>query len=802
MYARRSEFGEPARPKEPLAEYDIYSLPRDGEADQTLDTRKMALALWRGKLLMALFAGLGFLAGLVHVSRQEPVYRAVTSILYEPERLQIVDISEVLVEPDTGAGIGNQVEILNSTTLLGNIVTTLGAETILQDNPEHTQATNARAAWTAATTWLQEVAPQSVTDQLEQLGLAASPPPVSETESTAEAPPSLPTRGPDPVPAETEADAEGQQMAMREAIGHLREHLEIQVISGSGVIELFYHASDPNKAALIANTISEEYIAFQKVSKNQDVLAAIDLVNTRIEELRQNVVDSERNLENTRLDLARQRAQSAEMTGIQLASHNQELAAIRLRLSESRARFNRAAAALTEGTDLWSVTEFRESELITDFRRREIEIRETIAQERAISGSVVTPSSVRNAALLDQAQQSIREEAAYIVAALEFEVASLEQREQQLQEMVRELEITSIERTADELFISRLEREVLANQTLLQTFVVRQKEISEQANLQSADARILSRADPPSSPDRQASNRILLASSGGALLLCAMFLLLRERMNNSVRDPRDLAEITPYPLLTSLPLTGKRKSLQKRAREFMKRPKCLLAESIRNLRTSLLYSASDQPPQVVMLTSSVPGEGKSVTSFLTALASQHTEQDTILVSCDLRDASNARIYSKFPRLIPSKSSPGLVSYLRNDCSLEDALTLHPESGLHILAPGRKEHFHESPADILTSAKFTAMIDTLRERYKLIILDAPPVLVAADARLLARMADAVVYLVHWNRTSKNAVREGLHELRSVKAPVVGCVLSLVSQSKARRYADNEFIYKQHYASYYS
>ncbi|UWQ43765.1 hypothetical protein K3718_20020 (plasmid) [Leisingera aquaemixtae] len=765
-----------------MPDYEVYSLPHDGEGDQTLDIRKMALALWRGKLLLAAFAGAGFLAGLAHVSQQEPAYRAVTSILYEPERLQIVDISEALVKPDTGAGIGNQVEILNSTTLLGNIVSALGEDTILPARPDSGGAPDTGRIWDAAAAWLLDALPDSVSSQLAQLGFAA------QTDAGA-------------APAQTAEDA--QKSAARDAIGYLRDNLEIEVISGSGVIELFYYSSDPDKAALIANTISEQYIDFQKVSKNQDVLAAIDLVNNRIKELRQSVVESERNLENTRLDLARRRAQSAEMTGIQLAAHNQELAAVRLRLSGSRARFERAEAALADGTDLWSVTEFRESELITDFRKREMDIRETIAQERAISGSVVTPSSVRSAALLGQAQQSIREEAAYIVAALEFEVESLEQREQQLEQMVRELEITSIERTADELFISRLEREVLANQTLLQTFVVRQKEISEQANLQSADARVLSRAEPPSHPDRQASNRVLLASSAGALFLCALFLLLRERMNNSVRDPHDLAEITHYPILTSLPLTRRRRSLQKRAREFVTRPKCLLAESIRNLRTSLLYSDPDNQPQVIMLTSSVPGEGKSVTSFLTALASQHTEHDTILVSCDLRDSSNARIYSKFPRLVPSKAaSTGLVSYLRNDCTLEEALAVHPESGLHILAAGKKEHFHESPADILSSPRFSQMIAELRERYKLVILDAPPVLVAADARLLSRMADSVVYLVHWNRTSKNAVREGLRELRSVNSPVAGCVLSMVSQSKARRYADNEFIYKQHYAGYYS
>jgi len=761
------------------SEYEVHALPRDDDADQTLDTRKMAHALWRGKFLLVVLACAGFLLGFAHISRQEPVYLAVSSILYEPERLQIVDIWEVIAEQDTPAGMGNQIEIFNSTILLENVAKSLSIASLTQDGTD-ASAANLPLQDNAFTT-VQDWMPEQISNLLQPLGIG------KQAQATEVAPP---------------VDAEKAQEAyIRDTINHLRDNLNVQQVSGSGVIELVYSSSDPDMAAHVVNTISEEYIAFQQVSKNKDVLTAIDMVNTRIVELRKVVASSEGNLKETRLELTQQRGQSADMVRIQLLALNQELAEIRLRLAASNGRYERAAKALSEGTDLWGIKEFRESELITRFRTREIEIREKIAQERAISGNIVTPSSVRNAALLKETQGSIREEAAYIIAALEFEVTSLKQSESHLDKLAQKLELTSIELKAEELYISGLEREVTANQTLLQTFIVRQKEISEQSNLQSADARILSRADPPPIPDRAVSNRTLLASGGGAFIIGAIFLLLRERLNNSLRDPRDLADVTPMPILTSLPLVGKRYSLQARARDFQTRPKCLFAESVRNLRTSILYSDPAHRPRVVMITSSVPGEGKSVTSFLTALASQYTEHNAILVSCDLRDKSNMRHYSSFPSVTGAKSRDGLLGYLRKDCTLESALAMDTESGLDILALGKYENLTESPADLLSSPRFAEMIDTLRETYSLVILDAPPVLVAADAKLLARLSDSIVYLVRWNHTSKNAVREGLRELRSIGGPVIGCVLTMVSQSKARKYADNDSYYKQRFAAYY-
>ncbi|QIE56183.1 AAA family ATPase [Pikeienuella piscinae] len=768
---------------------DAYELPYENTTESILDLRKIALIIWRGRLLILLFIIFGLGVGAYHVSRQEPVYLAKTSILFEPERLQIVAISNVLAEPDAGRGLGNQIEILNSTTLLGKVVERLGLAEVESaeleapapddDSAPADEFSLSRYTDDLLAQWGLPASAELIDGLVVRLGLRESP---SETDSL--------------------SDEDRKSNAVRAAISKLRANLQISHIGGSRVIEVVYGAPDPQQAALVANTISDEYISFQQMTKNQDVVAVIEMVNRSIEDQRRRVARSEEALEAARLDLAARHAQSSEMLTIQLSASNQALADIRLRLADSQARYERAAAALEAGDDLWSVTEFRDSDLITGFRIHDIEIRDEIAQDRAISGDNISPSRARNIALRKQINASIREEAEYIVAALDFEVTSLKKREAQLEEMIRELEVMSIERTADELSTSRLEREVQANQTLLQTFVARQKEITEQANMQSADARILSRADPPSSPDREASTRLLLASGGAGLFLGALVLLLRERLDNSVRDPRELAEITRLPILASIPMVGKRRNLPKLAQEFLSQPKSLLAESIRNLRTGILYSDPARQPKVVMFTSSVPGESKSATSFLISLASQRTGRSTILVSCDLRDERNARIYSKFPSVSGSERRAGLAAYMRRECALEEALAIEPKSGLHVLALSEQESFHESPADILSSQRFKEVMGILRDKYDLVILDTPPALAVTDARLLASMADTIIYLVRWNGTSKNAVREGLRELQSMDAHLAGCVFTLVSQSKAKKYSDNEFIYKQSYAGYFS
>lgn len=777
------------------SDLDAFELPYGETSDQLLDIRKLLAVIWRGKWLLVLLCALGLVLGTLLAQRQVPVYRATASILFEPERLQIIEIADLLAETDSRSNLANQIEILTSTTLLERVVDTLGfasvptpgppdevAEPSVEADPAEDDASEGLLSRAKATV---DRLVESVTRPVPADVSDPSDPGVQTTESAA---------------ALTEE--EQQARARRNAVQWLRNNLSLTQITGSRVIEIEFSSPDAKEAATVANTIGEEYIAFQQILKNQDVDTVVELMNRRIEDLKSRLDESQETLEQARLELSERQAQSLEMTEIQLNSLNAELARIRLLLTDAQARRDRAATALATGEELWSVTEFRDSSMIAGFRQREIELREQIAGERAITGESVSPSSTVNRALLDQVRQSIREEAGYIIASLQFEVESLQQREAQLQEMVRSLEVTSIEQSADQLQIERLQREVLANQTLYQSFVDRLREISEQANIQSADARFLSRADTPGQPDNQDRIRLLTTTGVGGLLIGLFVVLLRERINNAFHHPKELAEASGLPVLASIPMSGRRKDPRKLVRHFLANPRGILAESIRNLRTSVLYSDPGNKPKVVMFTSSQPGEGKTLVSMLTGVASQQTGRNAILVCCDLRNRSSARLYAGFPRVVEgAKPGLGLAAVFEKRCSLEEALVHEPESELHMLAIGIDETFGESPADVFSSDRFIDMMNDLRDRYDLVVLDTPPVLAVTDARLLSRISDTIVYLVRWNETNRNAVVEGLRELSTMQAHVVGCAFTLVSQRKARKYADNEFFYKKGYSGYY-
>ena len=771
--------------------HDPYAMPR--EPDSFIDLRSLGYVVWRGKVLLAFCLIVGLLLGALQARRFEPTYNATATVLYEPERIQVIEMSDILAEPEPGSSLANQIEILYSTTLLERVVERLG--------PNGTGDPAGPPDEGSAEETGEEAPPEgpNYIETLEEMMGSVEVAFATATRHLGE----LLGLSYDEVVTEPEpqSPAEVEQKAIRDAVSDLRLLLEASQLGDSSVIQILYTASDPLEAAHVANTVAEEYISFQRDSRNEDVIGILEIVDQRILDLRENVVQSEAILEEARLDLAARRPQSAEMTSVQLRALNEELAGIRLRLAEAEARYERASGALAAEEDLWKITEFRDSDLITEFRKREFDLLEQLAQESAISSAGTTPAKTRLAALLEQVRSSIRDEARYIVAALDFETQSLRKRESQINAMIRGLEVVSIEQTADGLDISRLERDVLANQTLLQTFVARQREISETANLQPMDARILSRAEPPKRPDQASTVRALAAFGAGGLFLGFAVLFLRDRLNNALHDLRQLSEVSGLPVLASIPVGRRRRNILKLTDDFLKRPMSLLAESVRSLRTSIIYSDPAKQPKVVMFTSSVPGEGKSATAILTGLASQGTGRSTILVNCDLRGERNVATYTRFPSVSGERPRRGLGAYLKGECELEEALAHEPRTGLHILAFAPGERFAESPADVLSSDRFEETIATLRDAYDLVILDTPPTLAVADARILARLADTVVYLVRWNSTSRNAVAEGLREVRSMGVPVTGCAFTLVSQARARKYADNEFIYKRRYDAYF-
>ncbi len=719
-----------------------------------VDIRDVVGKLWRGKWVITVSAFFCWVLALLAVSQLEPVYRASAKVMFDLQSRNVVDVQQVLVRADgTDVSLQDEIEVLTSTNLIGRVVDRLDLASMPEFNP---------ALRPPADTILTRLAGMFAKDApaiefLRDLGIVPA--------------------APDPLP-DTEASPVSERRAV---VAEVRQAMALRPIPGSKVIEISFSSSRADVSARIVNTVAEHYILDQLDAKLDATRAATEWLSGRVEELRVRVQTAEAAVENARVNQAENSGQSPEITSQKLRATAATLTAVRAEASEARARLDRLGTALANDKDLGAVPEFRASDMIQEERAKRSDI---AAQTLALKANVDPkhPVIARLEAQLERIDASIRAEAERIVAAAHSELQARETQLASLEREVKTLEDTARRQSKDEIEIRQLEREAEASRVLYENFLSRLKETSEQEELQAADARVLSPAEPPLRHQGDAARRTLILGTMVGVLLGIAAVFLRERMNDSYRLPHELEDMTGRPVLGTIPAVGSRLTRTGVLARFRQDPKSALAEAIRNLRTSILHSNPKEPPQVVMFTSSTPREGKSTTAMLVAMTSQQMGKSAIIVDCDLRLPALARI------LNASEDAPGLLSYLRDMATLDEAIFRDPETGLDVLMtrPGEPATAVNA-ADILSTHKFRDLIAALKTRYDLVILDTPPVLAVTDARILSGLADAVIYAVRWNETPRGAALDGLKELGLVGAPLIGTVLTRVNETKAARYS---------------
>jgi capsular exopolysaccharide synthesis family protein len=323
--------------------------------------------------------------------------------------------------------------------------------------------------------------------------------------------------------------------------------------------------------------------------------------------------------------------------------------------------------------------------------------------------------------------------------------------------------------------LQQLERESDATRVLYETFLTRLKETTVQQGVHQADSRILSEATPGRIVAPRKS-RILALSFILGVMLGSGIVLLREFMQNTYRTADDLEKGTGYTVLgqiPKIPVRGRPETIN----YLMNKPTSAAAEAIRNLRTSVLLSNVDNPPQVIMSTSSIPGEGKTTQAITLAQNLAGLNKRVILIEGDIRRRT---FNAYFPN---AADKDGILSVISGSKTLQEVVYKNPELKIDILMGERSSI---NAADVFSSDAFQHLIEKLRADYDYVIIDTPPVLVVPDARVIGQFVDAIVYSVNWDRTTKIEVQEGLKQFRTVNLRVTGLVLSQIDPRGMKRY----------------
>ena len=272
----------------------------------------------------------------------------------------------------------------------------------------------------------------------------------------------------------------------------------------------------------------------------------------------------------------------------------------------------------------------------------------------------------------------------------------------------------------------------------------------------------------PGTPSSPNVPRILLIGLGAGLVLAYLVVMVRMRLDTRIRRPEDITDVTDLGLMGTIPRS--RDLRQRLHSEDLLRG--AVGESLRHLRTNLMFADPDHPPRSVAVTSPMPGEGKSTVSALLARALAMRGEPVVLVDGDLRRPMVATLFDV-------ANGVGLTQVLSGAVPLDEAVADTDTVGLKVLPAGRIPH---NPSEVLGSARMRDLLTELAKDH-IVVVDAPPALPVTDAMILAQRVDGLLVVTHMGSSRKESLRRVLQLAANVNARVFGVVLNGIPQGRA-------------------
>ncbi len=584
------------------------------------------------------------------------------------------------------------------------------------------------------------------------------------------------------------------------SLGAFLGGLSVKRVPNSRLLDVTFAASDPKLAAAVVNAHVNNFIEQNFRSRYEATTQASNWLANQLDELKGKVEASE----DARIKYERDNQiwtidEKQDVTTQKLADLNREL-------TEAQAdRINKDAVyELAKAGNYDAIPAVRESPVIQESLKRQGELSDQYTEALNQYGPKF-PKVVRLEAQLNESQQLIEGEKKNIGNQIEAEYRGSRQREVLLQRALDQQKNEAASMADKMVEYNILKREAEANKQLYDGLLQKLKEAGISAGLRSSNIRVVDPALIPRMPSRPNKSRniflaILVGLFGGIGLA-----LVREYLDNTVKNPEDVQSLSRLPSLAVVPTFtssngDSRSRLQKLLRGsgngFHERvallshsePQSQVSEAFRALRTSLLLSQPDHPPQLILVTSALPHEGKTTASVNIGVTLAQLGDNTLLIDGDLRKPGISRALSM------NDGKVGLSSYLAGVVGLDLVTIPHPViKNLHAIPTGP---IPPNSADLLSSHRLAEMICELRKRYKFIVIDSPPIMAATDAVILSALVDGVLLVVRSGETPKEALMRTRDLLHSVKSRVLGVVLNAVDSSAPDYY----YSYRYHPYAY--
>jgi len=718
----------------------------DADQDDVIDIRALITTLWRRKWVIVNITVFFSVLAILVLVQLTPRYTANGLMAIESRQSSVVDLEAVLSGMSTDvAAIKTEIDVLKSRRLASKLVDKLN----LTKDQEFNAALVTKKGLLSLLNPLTYL-PEAWSDAI--FG--------KETDTRT---------------AEQKAEA-----VKSKVVDVLLSRLTIVNPARSYSMQISFESPDPRKAARIVNTLADIYLTDQLEVKFEATQRANDWLNGRVTDLRENVRTAEQAAQSFReQNQLIQTRSSGTVAEQQLAQINSQLIDARTELARAEAR-QEQSSVLTGGEGANNnLLEVLQSPLIQRLKEQQSEVQRRRAELGTRYGPK-HPTMINIEAEQADIASKLELETRRIVSAIKGEAEIAAFRVKTLEKSLTALRAESFDASRAQVRLRELEREAQTGRVLLETFMARFKETSSQSGLDQADARIISRADVPteaSFPKKKLTLLLVIFASAG-LGVGLVFLL--EALDNGYRTSEHLRGDLHLRGLGMIPLIGGTKLKGVGPEEYLRtKPTSSFAEAHRSIHASLMFSGlEDQAKKVLAITSSVPGEGKSTASLCMAQILGRSGLKVLIIEADMRRPVLRH------RLHLDQRRYACLNDILDPTDAADDLEIYTDelSGVQYLWSDK----HDDPQRLFNSDKFSLFLQEARKQYDLVLIDTPPVMAVSDVLVISKHVDAIMFVVQWEKTSREIVKSAVAQLRGTNARIAGSILTQVDVKRHQGY----------------
>jgi capsular exopolysaccharide synthesis family protein len=686
------------------------------------------------------------IAVVIYTFTATPIYRSRVQLLIENENPNVVSFKEVIdQEKTTNDYYQTQYRILQSRSLARRVLTQLNLWDRFTPVQKPAGGTHQIAAALAPLTgWFQS-------------SRAIEPPAVDETA--------------------------GQSRALDAFL----VSLTVTPVRNSRLVEVEFASPKADLAATVANGVAHAYIEQSLEFKFTSSKEASDWLGQRLGEQRRQVEASESALQRYREQNDAVSLEERQNIVVQkLADLNTAVTKAKTERIQKESAYNQIRSLQGSRTALDTIPAILANQFV---QQQKTELAELQRQQAQLSEKLGArhPDMAKARLAIEAVEARIQGEIAKAVQSLKNDYETSLAQEQSLMHALDQQKQDALGLNRKGIEYGALSRDAASNRQIFDTLMQRTKETGISGELKTSNIRIVDLAEIPRAPASPNKAINLILGAFGGLLFATSLAFFFEYFDDRIKSPAEIKTDLGLPFLGMIPAlangTDGASPLLNRGVEPG------FAEALRTVRTNVLFSSTVAGAQALVITSSGPGEGKTVVASNLALALAQTGQRVLLVDADMR---RPRVHEVMDR----RQEPGLSNVLTGDTKLSDAILEIDKTGLSILPAG---HIPPNPAELLGSQRFRELLEALKGHFAWVIVDTPPVMAVTDAPLVAHIADGVLFVVGAEMTSKSLAQTAVEQLINADAHLVGAVLNRVDLTHNSYYYSQ--YYRREYGAYY-